>query len=118
MKGEIHAALIKLKGIWVEVHIDPDHDSRPQDADCYSPEDILAWQRDEWRYVTVTVTLRDHPGIDDSLSGVEWGSAPGFEADMSKIIIEHPVPDMLRELKARIPGEILALAGTLTRWEE
>jgi hypothetical protein len=40
-------------GFHVEIH--HDEDVTPDEFDCYSPEDIAAWQADEWRFVGVRV---------------------------------------------------------------
>jgi hypothetical protein len=52
-----------------------DEDSTPDDAECYDPEDIAAWRRDEWSYAfyTVVVTLADGTEGGATLGGCELG---------------------------------------------
>jgi hypothetical protein len=37
------------------VHFDPD--AKPTDYDCYSRGQVEAWERDEWRYVGVVLSV-------------------------------------------------------------
>lgn len=102
MSGEIDSVLVKIRGVFFQVDIDPDHDPKPTDFECYSDADIKAWQEGAWRYVGVTVSVREHPSITTSLWGVEWGEGAEWRVDMSKIIVAHPVPDMVTELRADV----------------
>ncbi|MFD4406667.1 hypothetical protein ACFWPH_28290 [Nocardia sp. NPDC058499] len=65
----------------------PDIDSTPYDADCYSAEDIAAWQRDDWCYVELWV-IASRCGIrlgDACIGNIEFGSLAELECD--------PLPD-------------------------
>lgn len=87
------------KGDWC-IRLVPDHDSRPFDADCYSPEDIEAWRRDEWSYVGVIVT-DSATGADASVWGVEYGFLAEVMVGMDRIIEGH-FDDLLAEVQATI----------------
>lgn len=54
-------------GWTVRVDTQPDTDSSPSDADCYTPAQIRAWYLDQWSYVGCVVTV--------SREGAELGSA-------------------------------------------
>lgn len=118
MSGEIDSRVIDYQGVSVTVSLDFDHDTRSSDHDCYSPEDLAAWRRDEWCYVEVTVALTDCPNVFDSLWGVEYGTAPSWSVDMDKIVSEHPVPDMLGELLPQVQAEHAKLAMIMEAWRE
>lgn len=111
MSGEIESALVEIKGVYFRVDIDPDYDAKPTDADCYSDADVTAWRNGDWRYVGVTVSVSDHPSMSDSLWAIEFGSMPTAEITLSRLINDHPVPDMVSELRAQV---VKLLAG----WEE
>jgi hypothetical protein len=102
MSGEIASALVKIKGVFFQVDIDPDYDCKPTDSECYSDADVKAWRADAWRYVGVTVSVRDYPSISTALWGLEWGESAEWRADMSKIVTEYPVPDLVTELRADV----------------
>jgi len=57
----------KLDGLDVYLSISEDPWSRPDDDDGMTPKQREAWDVDEWRYVTATVTL--------SLNDIEIGNA-------------------------------------------
>lgn len=63
------------------VTIEPDVDAHPDEVDCYTPEQVEAWRRDEWRYVIVTVTPEFDgvlfPDAAQELNGVEYGQLDG-----------------------------------------
>jgi len=65
----------------------PDGDCRPEQFDCYTPEDIHAWYQDHWRYVGVIVIGED--GRDSALWGVHYGKAPGWEYTTHSILTEE-----------------------------
>lgn len=91
--------------MWIE----PDHDVSPTDFDCYSPENIAAWRRDEWRYVVVMVSDEDTGGR-AILGGVEYGLTldDGSTYGMDRIVEDH-LDDLRAELTAQL-AELLASA--------
>ncbi len=73
-----------------------------------SDDDLSAWLRDNWQYVTVTVesqhycdTCRTwHVGTDgDSLGMVALGSGDGWTVTVDDLFTTYPVPDMITELR-------------------
>jgi hypothetical protein len=87
----------KVTRIWIE----PDHDTKPTDFDCYSAADIAAWRHDEWRYVGVLVSDEDTGGR-ASLWGVEYGLTleNGLVIGMDQIV-ESYLNDLRSELTAQ-----------------
>jgi hypothetical protein len=93
---------ITHQGRKLTVTVDRDDDGDPRtDGDCYTPEDVAAWQCDEWQYVTVGIM--DGSEIIDSLSGVEFGYFGTRDLDMDYMIETHPVPDMLTSIPVTVP---------------
>lgn len=80
------------------VRIYEDHDSSPQDSECYSDRDIAAWVRGDWRYVTVSVAEEASKSV--SVSAVEWGILPELDVPAGWNYVEdHLLSDMISELK-------------------
>lgn len=53
-----------------------DYDSSPRDADCYSGEDIAAWESGAWQFVGIVVEVTNERGEvvgEDSIFGMEFG---------------------------------------------
>lgn len=111
-----------IDGMPIRVDIDADPHSRPTDYDATEPEAIAAWEREEWRYVDVTVSL-DIPGIDrdvigDSLCAVAYGQIPGIPAITTETIVtQHPVPEMVDEVMAHAAELHSRLGAILATWE-
>lgn len=66
--------IIVHNGLTYSVAVEPDGGIGPEDYDCYEDEDIRAYERGEWGYVHITVTVRvdGFKGV-DSLGGVDVG---------------------------------------------
>lgn len=69
-----------------------DTDTKPTDFDCYDPEDVERWNRDEWFYVGVVlsvsrngVELSDHAA---SLWGVDCNFSDTSNAYLSEVAQE------------------------------
>jgi hypothetical protein len=107
--GEIESALIKIRGVWVVIHIDPDHNWKAAGHDRYDDADRAAFAAGHWRYVNVTVTLHEHPSIAASVGTVEWGAMPTADIGLSHVINAH-VPGLMSALR----GKLVALLDT---WE-
>lgn len=75
MFDSIDSKTIEHDGFTVTIHMVPDSDSTPFDADCYSASDIAAWRNDEWQYVGFIYSA--------SRNGVQLGEASiwGTELD-------------------------------------
>lgn len=86
-------------GATVRLYVYHDGDSTPDDADCYSPEDVQAWRDDAWHYVgtSAVVTLADGTTGEAAVWGMETGDYwPGTdEAD-----VWEPVEELIGEALA------------------
>ena len=63
-----------------------DYGTRPDDFDCYTPEQVKAWENDEWFYAGVEV-VASRNGIElysNSLWGNEFGSIPFEDFDTNE----------------------------------
>jgi hypothetical protein len=92
--------LPRRDGFDIDLHIVPDYDSTPHDADCYSAEDICEWQREAWMYVGIVVTA-SRGGVElgqSSLWGVEHGDMP--KAGTIDAFRHEAVPDLIGEAVA------------------
>jgi hypothetical protein len=93
------------------IEIAPDYDTKPEEFDCYSPEDVAAYHNDEWRYVGIRVKAAvsefsyDLNVTTNGLWGVEYGSY--FEHN------EAYIRDMAAEQWAEVPAEVRAQLGEL-----
>lgn len=59
----------------VVITLHPDSDSSPSDYECYSPEDVAAFQLGNWQFVTLDVIVSCHGAEvgSDVIGGVEHG---------------------------------------------
>jgi hypothetical protein len=59
----------------ISITLRPDSDNSPSDYDCYSPEDVAAFQLGNWQFVTVEVIVSCHGAEvgSDVIGGVEHG---------------------------------------------
>jgi len=120
--GDIDTWRGMISGIPIRVDIDPDDGTTPLDSECYGADMLEAWQREEWRYVDVTVSL-DIPGIDrdvigDSLCAVEYGQIPGIpEITTETIATQYPVPEMIDQAMVYAAELHSRLTAILTTWE-
>jgi hypothetical protein len=69
-----------------------DHDTKPSDSECYTPENVQRWKDDEWFYVGVVlsvsrngVELSDHAA---SLWGIECNFSDTSNAHLSEVAQE------------------------------
>ena len=77
----------------------PDPESRPQDAECFLAEDIAAWDRGEWRFITIHVMGEE--GGHASLGSVVYGTFNGQDITMDSLIADdYYVPSLIREVRA------------------
>jgi hypothetical protein len=70
-----HRALDDWGPFFMEAAIYPDIEAKPTDYECYTPEQIEAWKRDEWHFVGIVVEVRFEGRVvgEDSLWGLEYG---------------------------------------------
>lgn len=88
------------EGFDLDARVEDDLDSDPTEFSCYSAEDVEAWRRGDWHYVTVVVTA-SRAGVElgwSSLSGVESGIMADGYADPFK----HTLDDYYD-----LPGEAI-----------
>lgn len=78
-----HKDIGVIRGFQIRVYLEYDHDSRPEHSECYSPEDIKAWDRNEWFYAgaVVEASLLGIVLGTASLGGMEYGESPGWEGE-------------------------------------
>lgn len=111
--------VVTVDGERYSVEIEDDYDCNPREhGDCYTDEDIDAWERGAWRYVGVIVTPLSVPdgvqyGLSESLSGVEFDfpihNAPDvvngrrfMRSNEDYTLMVHPVPDMISEVQRAV----------------
>lgn len=87
---------IVVEGETFCVFISPDFNGSPGDYDCYSPEDVEAWRRGDWRFVGVSV---HGDGVDASLWGVELGQLATVRVDVENLLEGH-ARDLAAQLRA------------------
>lgn len=110
-------------GVTVTYEICRDYDGTPEDAECYDPEDITAWRRDDWHYYgfTVTATLGRF-SVEESLWGIEAGGyweSPASPLDteeqvMMSALDYYPVRDMITAVQDAAIAACLQAPNTNT----
>lgn len=104
---------VELYGLKFEVKVLDDTDSTPYDMDSYSPSDVARWQRGEWHYVGLDVSLVGDPGPGVQLWGVEYGDviadSPNSCLDIDSYI------DRVDYIVTRLDGSVekFTLVGSL-----
>lgn len=112
------------------IRVEEDNDSRPDDADCYSPEDMAAWRRGQWRFATAVLTPVDREtgtvfeSCTQALGSVEWGTLPGWSDEAEWGFLpepprevgradwwDHPLRNMAVEAVTEALAEIEKLAA-------
>ena len=122
----------RVEGLSYLVQVVPDTDVSPGEfglypESAYTQSQYDAWKRDEWSYVGVIVTPiiagEQYERFSDSLWGVEYGyylltDEQGNETgrvniDVGKLITEHPVPDMITEVRSQIAANLSPVIAKL-----
>jgi len=82
----------QCEGFDITARIEFDHGTRPDQFDCYAPEDVQRWWEDDWFYVGVVlsvsrngVELSDHAA---SLWGIDCNFSDTSNAYLSKVAQE------------------------------
>lgn len=94
MRGTIESRVLRENEMFkITGYVVEDHDSSPDDADCYDEVSKIAFNLDEWRFVglVVTVTMKGHELGEASLWAVEWGTFR-YECTDPHTIIDTTVP--------------------------
>jgi hypothetical protein len=81
----------------IRATIVPDNDTSPTDFDCYTEKQIEAYNRGEWRFVGVVVSIHlDDITLDDhaaSLWGCDCGDgAGGYLSDTANDLLHEAMP--------------------------
>lgn len=83
---------VEVNGILYRATVEHDYDSRPEDTDCYTPEQLQAWRDDKWHYCGIVISI----WLDDiqlapnaaSLWGVERNFPDGDNTYMTEVANE------------------------------
>jgi len=81
-----------------------DTESNPHDSDCYTPEQIEAWKRDDWGFVGVAITATRGGvllGSFASLWGIESDSSPEYFLEVANDLLAESSPQA-NEARKRI----------------
>lgn len=74
-------------GVEYLVTVEADPDDTPASYDCYTTEQVAAWQADEWQFVSVVV--EDGAGHGVYLAGIEYGRImPGRFVSLDTFLTE------------------------------
>jgi hypothetical protein len=125
-----------IPGLSYYVEVFPDYDSSPDDADCYTLMQRVAFKSGEWSYVGVVVTpVIDGDAIEmcsDSLWGLEYGHYLCTDEDdnekswlwidldamingQGEAYDAYPVPDMIEEVRSQLAGQLGPKLASLQR---
>lgn len=77
-----------------------DGHTRPDDYECYSPEIIAAWRRDEWRYVGVVLSVHLDDLELDARAASLWGVDCNFPGG-DNLYLSECADDLLPEALER-----------------
>ncbi len=59
-----------VDGVEYTARLEPDNDSRPEDADCYNDKQIKAFYKDEWNYCGVVIEAERNGWTKDNLASL------------------------------------------------
>lgn len=94
----IDAKAIIRDGRAFTVKVYADSLNQPTDFDCYTPEVIRSWEREEWQYVGLVV-VDEETGRDESVWGMEYGTlSPEVSVSMKDLFSHEYVDCMIKEL--------------------
>ena len=97
----------EIDGFTVEARLEHDADSKPTDADCYSQSDIDAWNRDDWCYCGVVVTVSRGETVlgDASLWAIELGLGDRLtQAEFLTRTAIELIPEAIAEAETTLDG--------------
>jgi len=81
-----------------------DSSTIPEDFECYTPEEIKAWKRDEWCFVGIVVTAERggvYLGTFASLWGIESDSSPDYLLEVANDLLRESIEEA-NEARKRI----------------
>lgn len=87
----------------IRARIEFDHNSSPEDADCYTPEMVEAWKADEWFFAGIVLNVSVN-GIDLGVNTSLWGVEINLENDNSHalIVANEMIGEAVEEAKAQL----------------
>lgn len=95
-------------GLLFTAEIIPDDDSKIDDVESLTDEDIQRFNRDDWRFVGVYVTATFQGSViaQDSLWGLSLGLCPGKLGSDDSQYFNEVTKSLLREILSQIPGSL------------
>ena len=97
----------------ITARIVDDTDTRPDWFDCYTPEQIAAWERGDWYFVGLVLSVSiDGYTLDDHAASL-WGidcNHPGGDNAYIQEIANDLLPEALTQAKKRRAEILAALA--------
>ena len=92
----------------VRASLEWDGTTRPEDSDCYTPEVIEAWRRDEWCFVGVVLSVWADDILLDKHAASLWGiecNFPGTNNSYLSEVADDLLPEALdaaNDVRARL----------------
>ena len=96
---------VVIDGTTFTAYTEHDPDTAPDDFECYSPEEIDAWKRDDWSFVGVIIyATRGGVLLGDNLAslwGIESNSSPEYFLEVANDLLREAIP-LANEARKRI----------------
>lgn len=86
---------IKSGPFTIRATIHPDHDTTPSDFDCYAPDHVKAWERGDWQFVGVVLSVWVEDMCLDDHAVSLWGIECNFGGD--NLYLSECADDLLPE---------------------
>ena len=83
----------QCEGFDITTRIEFDHDTRPDQFDCYSEDDIKRWENDEWFYCGVVLSVSKNGILIDEHAASLWGVDCNF-SDTSNAHLSEVAQEM------------------------
>lgn len=78
----------EIEGFEITARIVYDQYSNPKDYDCYEPEHIEAWKRDEWFYAGVALSVAKNDIVLEDNAASLWGVEVNFPGGNNSYVTE------------------------------
>ena len=72
---------VDINGVTFTAYLDSDADSRPEDFDCYSEEDIERFYKEDWYYVCIIIEAETDDWKKTLYGSSVWGVEINFGTD-------------------------------------
>ena len=89
---------VEFGPVTIRATIVADTDTRPDDFDCYTPEAIAAWRRNEWQFVGVVLSIWVGDMCLDDYTASLWGIDCNYPGGDNAYLTEC-ADDLLGEAK-------------------